>query len=303
MKSRWIPFASHQPAWNMAVDEAILEARLQGIVPPTLRFYGWAPPAVSLGYAQKLSPTALAEINRAGLEVVRRPTGGRAVLHDGELTYSFVGSALDSSIANEGAAESLSLADTISSQNQSSKEHRRVKSDALRLSSSVSVSYLQVCQGLLRGFDNLGVSAEIGRGGGGYTRFEDCFQTTTNADLQINGLKAVGSAQLRRKSAILQHGSILLDQSQDLMPSLVDQPALASSVKSSIRSEVGVMKRHTNLFDVIEVQDISTVEAAFVRGFNETFDSEFVRGSLTEFETELAFTLLSKYQVQSKVGA
>lgn len=299
MKSRWIPFASHQPAWNMAVDEAILEARLQGIVPPTLRFYGWAPPAVSLGYAQKLSPTVLAEINRAGLDVVRRPTGGRAVLHDGELTYSFVGSSVDSSTASESAAGKLSVAN---SQSQSSKEWKHLKSDALRLSSSVSVSYRQVCQGLLRGFDNLGVSAEIGRGSGGYTRFEDCFQTTTNADLQINGLKSVGSAQLRRKSAILQHGSILLEQSQDLMPSLVDQSALVSSVKPSIRPEGDAMKRHTNLFDVIEIRDISTVEAAFVRGFNETFDSEFVRGSLTDFETELALTLLSKYQVHSKVG-
>jgi lipoate-protein ligase A len=289
VKLRWIPYAPHKPAWNMAVDEAILEARLREIVPPTLRFYGWAPPAVSLGYAQRLSTAVLSEIRKRGLDVVRRPTGGRAVLHEGELTYSFVGSSSDSASSNRTSANHAEAVET-----------GPFKIDAQNLSGSVSVSYLQICQGLLRGFKNLDIAAEIGRGHGGYTRFEDCFQTTTNADLQINGLKAVGSAQLRRKSAVLQHGSILLQQSQDLMPSLVDQAASMAVGKCGVEQRDSSTKRHANLFDLVEIRDVETVEAAFVRGFNEAFEAEFERCELTEFETELAASLLSKYEVLSK---
>ncbi|MFX4639419.1 hypothetical protein ABTA98_19580, partial [Acinetobacter baumannii] len=76
------------------------------------------------------------------------------------------------------------------------------------LGSSVLDSYLAICAGLLEGLKLLGVDAEIGKGRRPYNRFQDCFQTTTTADLQVDGLKIVGSAQLRRKHAVLQHGSI-----------------------------------------------------------------------------------------------
>src|SRR5687768_17097271 len=113
---RFIPYAVHDAADNMAIDEAILDAHLEGLVSPTLRIYGWEPRAVSIGYGQKLSYTVESRIRSRGYDVVRRPTGGRAVLHEYELTYSFVGSA--------GHADELSGA----------------------LSDSVIGAYKQICQ-------------------------------------------------------------------------------------------------------------------------------------------------------------
>ena len=129
MKDTWrlIDFESFDAATNMAVDEAILEAHLDGLVPPTLRFYGWAPPAVSICYGQKLPEKVRQKIIARGFDVVRRPTGGRAVLHLDELTYSFVGSG-----KMQGA--------------------------------SVIESYKKICQALISGFKHLGVDVEIGQG-------------------------------------------------------------------------------------------------------------------------------------------
>src|SRR2546423_9952589 len=75
-------------AWNMAVDEFLLDCWAAVGAPPTLRFYGWAPPCLSLGYFQPFGVVDVAGCRSLGVEVVRRPTGGRAILHDRELTYS-----------------------------------------------------------------------------------------------------------------------------------------------------------------------------------------------------------------------
>src|SRR5690606_14878512 len=77
-------------AWNMAVDEAVLEAVGQGDVLPTLRLYAWNPPCLSLGFAQPVQDVDRAALARLGWELVRRPTGGRAILHTDELTYSVI---------------------------------------------------------------------------------------------------------------------------------------------------------------------------------------------------------------------
>ena len=76
--------------WNMAVDEAILEAAGQGKTLPTLRLYAWQPPCLSLGYAQPASDADRNALNQNGWGLVRRPTGGRAILHCDELTYSVI---------------------------------------------------------------------------------------------------------------------------------------------------------------------------------------------------------------------
>src|SRR3979490_2061404 len=75
-------------AWNMAVDEVLLAGVAAGSVPPTLRFYQWAPPRLSLGYFHPSQVGDADACRRLGVDIVRRPTGGRAILHDCELTYS-----------------------------------------------------------------------------------------------------------------------------------------------------------------------------------------------------------------------
>jgi len=112
-------------ALNMAVDQAILGLHANGKSPPTLRFYQWHPPAVSLGYCQKRHNLDLAACRRLGIEVVRRPSGGRAVLHMGDLTYAVIAGTADG------------------------------------MPSAVTAAYRLICDGLLQGFRRLGIDARL----------------------------------------------------------------------------------------------------------------------------------------------
>lgn len=255
MKETWrlIDFESFDAATNMAVDEAILEAHLEGSCPPTLRFYGWAPPAVSIGYGQKLPQTARQKIIARGYDVVRRPTGGRAVLHLDELTYSFVCSA--------GSGKMLG--------------------------SSVIESYKKICQALIQGFKNLGVDVEIGQGQPASRQMHDCFTATTGADLHYKGKKIVGSAQLRRHDALLQHGSILLCQEQNLMGEL-----LRGQIKTA-ESDGG---RHANLFEITGIA-VSALELipAFKKGFEEAFKVNLESSELLAVEWQKAEAIKDRH--------
>jgi len=161
----------------MAVDEALLLSHARGGTPPTLRLYTWEPWALSLGYLQDAERQVdLARLRRAGYGLVRRPTGGRAVLHGPELTYSVV-------------------------------------VDTELLPGSVVETYRVLSQGLAAGLRRLGVEVESladrERARLGYSTAV-CFETPSWYELMVEGRKLVGSAQVRRHGCILQHGSILL---------------------------------------------------------------------------------------------
>lgn len=164
-------------AWNMAVDVAILEAYRHGQAPPTLRLYDWAHPTLSIGYAQPLVEIDLARCRQLGVAVVRRPTGGRAVLHGvGDLTYALIASEL------EGFPPDL------------------------------SGTYRRIAQAIAEALLRLGVSAELRPGERTAPGASACFATGTHADLLAGGMKLVGSAQLRRHGGFLQHGALMLTQ-------------------------------------------------------------------------------------------
>lgn len=254
MSFRVLRYHVFDAASNMALDEAILEAYRKNLVPPTLRFYGWAPPAVSIGYSQKMDDETIGRIQAKGFDVVRRLTGGRAVLHYKELTYSFIaGSPV--------------------------------------LSEQLNEAYKQICQGLILGLKDLGVQADLGKSTKQYKDFSDCFLATTQADLQVNSKKMVGSAQLRRQGSVLQHGSILLDQPQDLLPELL-------GTKQEISQE-----RHSNFNKVAGRQvSIEEMETAFIKGFSEAFKEEFIEGKLQDAEQSLLSELLPKYLPQKSIA-
>jgi lipoate-protein ligase A len=169
---------------NMAVDEALLRGRVLGSGPPTVRFYGWRPATVSLGYAQVLEETVDRQRCAAlGIGLVRRPTGGSAILHEvpeRELTYSVVGRAGDF----PGAEDVLE-------------------------------TYRVIGGGLAGGLRRLGVPAELvplvrrPREAGGPPAF--CFRRAGAYEIAVAGKKLVGSAQRRQRGAFLQHGSVVLD--------------------------------------------------------------------------------------------
>lgn len=182
MNSRWryIPPMSASGAMQMAIDRYLLEQHRQGKHPPTLRLYTWQPAAISLGYHQPEYPDSWHDLTWQGqpLDIIRRPTGGRAVLHQGDLTYAIV-----TSIAPGKRLE----------------------------------VYQHICQFLITGWRSLGVDLNYGAATKEYIQQENCFATATGADLVTTaGNKVIGSAQLRRGKTVLQHGSMILNTDRQL---------------------------------------------------------------------------------------
>ncbi|MBE9169049.1 lipoate--protein ligase family protein [Pleurocapsales cyanobacterium LEGE 06147] len=189
---RLIPLLEAPGEVQMAIDRWLLEKHRKGQHPPTLRFYTWSPAAISLGYHQREYPPYWRELLWQGkpLEIVRRPTGGRAVLHQGDLTYAAIASAMPG---------------------------KRLE------------VYKQICQFLIDGWRSLGVELYYGTAAREYIDNPNCFATATSADLvTATGEKAIGSAQLRRGKAILQHGSMMLSTDRALFEQLFAQPAPAN---------------------------------------------------------------------------
>jgi lipoate-protein ligase A len=207
-------------AANMAVDEALLRGRIAGSGPPTVRLYGWAPPTVSLGYGQPLDGAIdLAACARLGIGLVRRPTGGSAILHEGpaaELTYSVVARAGDFA----GAEDLL--------------ETYRVLGTALA-----------------RGLARLGVAAEIvPRVKAPATTPAFCFGRAGSYELAVAGRKLCGSAQRRQGGAFLQHGALLLDADPDRLRAVF--PAVADP-RAAVTTLAAVLGRRVPFADVAAV--------------------------------------------------
>lgn len=169
--------------YNMALDEVLARAAGAGERRPAVRFYGWSPPAVSLGYNQDDADIDRAACAAAGIDVVRRPTGGRAVFHKDELTYCVAAPA-----------------------------------DDPLLGGTVLETYRTIAAALLAGLRNLGVAADMVRSEAaapGPARAASCFAAAGRYEITAGGRKIVGSAQRRIGGALLQQGSVLLNQPQD----------------------------------------------------------------------------------------
>ena len=177
MSARWRLLLDGPGAgpWNMAVDEALLRSAQRG-APPTLRFYSWDGAWLSLGFAQPLDAARRAACREAGVGIVRRATGGRAVLHGADLTYA-------------------------------------VAAPAAALPAGLHATYALIGEALRQGLAALGIAAERSaararrrRGPGGF----DCFQSPAADELCAGGRKLAGSAQRRAGGGVLQHGSLRL---------------------------------------------------------------------------------------------
>ena len=192
--ARFLDTGESSAAWNMAVDELLFEscqAHLRNNRPPeeapvTFRVYAWSPPAISLGRGQPAERDIfLGRLADEGIDICRRLTGGRAVLHDCELTYSIIGS------------------------------------QAL-LGDAIEETYRRISQGLAEGLASLGAQVELAPpSGSAYASQGSCFATASVWEIAIGGQKMVGSAQCREGGAVLQHGSILLRSSEERLASLL----------------------------------------------------------------------------------
>lgn len=257
-KWRYLVTPPMSPEMNMAIDEAILSLHSQGKVPPTVRFYTWNPATLSIGYFQKMEKEInIEEVKRRGLGLVRRPTGGRAVLHDAELTYSVI-----------------------------------VSEDHPQMPKSVTEAYKVISMGLLHGFQKLGLQAEMVSLASEEEKAKynspgssACFDSPSWYELVVEGKKVAGSAQTRQKGVILQHGSILLDMDVDLLFSLLTFPS--ERVKERMMNS---FKQKAVTINEVSVKPISLEEAieAFYHGFAEGLGIELVAMDLTDEEQQLA---------------
>jgi lipoate-protein ligase A len=268
MSWRFLPFASLSAVENMAVDEAILNTHLAGKAPATFRLYEFSPPAVSFGYAQAISPEHLAKLDSLGLDVVRRPTGGRAVLHMKDLTYSLVAPVRSTAFSGDPAA----------------------------LPQSIMQAHKQICQALILTFAHFGIELELGRSQSSYRHLNDCFQATTAADLHYGGRKIVGSAQLRRKSALLQHGSIVLQKSPMTYADLLSDQSQQGAGQKGHEPANGPASLYAILGRSVTPDEFAR---AFKSGFSQAFSVSFDDGELSELELQEVRRLKSDYLIKS----
>ncbi|HEY9878962.1 MAG TPA: lipoate--protein ligase family protein [Leptolyngbyaceae cyanobacterium] len=199
---RLIPLMEGTGKTHMAVDRWLLHQHQQGYLPPALRFYTWSPPAISLGYHQRRWPEAWTNLAWQGekVDLVRRPSGGRAVLHQGDLTYALITSGI--------AGNRLQ-------------------------------AYQRVCQFLIDGFQALGIPLGFGDAGRSYRDNPNCFGTATGADLVLLenlAYKVIGSAQLWSEGCLLQHGSIRLQPDWDLHQQVFGQPEVPAQLPEPLAS-------------------------------------------------------------------
>lgn len=257
----FIDSGDQSPSYNMALDEALLDWHSQGIIPPVIRFYGWNPPTLSIGYFQKVAKEInMDAVKEHGLGFVRRPTGGRGVLHEHELTYSVI-----------------------------------VSEDYPDMPQTVTEAYRVISEGILKGFHHLGMEAYFAvpktaeeRESLKNPRSAVCFDAPSWYELVVEGRKVAGSAQTRQKGVILQHGSILLDLDEDKLFSLFNYPN--ERVKERMQK---AFKNKAVAINDISAKKITLDEAkhAFKEGFIEGLNIKLTPFELSEEQKQYVDTL------------
>ncbi len=220
----------------MALDNWLFQQCAQGLHPPVLRFYTWSPPAISLGKNQHRWPEHWQQLTwqQTPIELIRRPSGGRAVLHQGDLTYMLV-------------------------VNDQSGNRRQ--------------AYRSLCEFLIQGWQSLGISLHYGGAGRGYIDQPNCFATATDADLVMaDGTKLIGSAQAWQGTTVLQHGSMRLQPDPELynqvfgietaeqaLPMPIENMAQATVMQSMIQAaeDCFQVQLHVQPLSIIEQNSIS----------------------------------------------
>lgn len=234
--------------WNMAADEAILEAVGAGDSLPTLRLYAWEPACLSLGFSQKVADADLIRMAARGWQMVRRPTGGKAILHTDELTYSIA-------LPPDHPLTTLSIVD----------------------------SYREISSALMSALNLLGAAPHSER------RSDDapkrpgavCFEVPSHYEITVDGKKLVGSAQVRRKSGLLQHGTLPLTGD---LSRICDALAYPDEDSREAARQI-VLDRALTLENALG-RSISWDEAAEAvsEGFETIFGIELVLAGLTDSE-------------------
>ncbi len=268
MEWRLIKDGYHNGFMNMAIDEAIMVTHRGGLVPPTIRFYQWSPPAVSLGYFQDLQKEIDVEAcKERGIDIVRRPTGGKAVLHDQELTYSFV-----------------------------------IRENHPLVNNTILETYKKISRGIIKGLSYLGIEVEliplrekldnnslvkINQIKSHHLDFKSiCFSIPSQYEVQVEGKKIVGSAQVRKGGVVLQHGSLLIKLEKDKLFSVFNFPSV--QIKERLRLQFNATSLEEILKKKINFSELSEI---LPHGFEEEFGVRLVESKLTSQEEKISKVL------------
>jgi lipoate-protein ligase A len=246
--------------WNMAVDEAILESVGSRVVLPTLRLYSWRPPCLSLGYAQAFADVDCVATGERGWEIVRRPTGGRAILHTDELTYSVI-APLDEPLVK----------------------------------GSIKESYQRISQALLGALQRIGLPARADKEYppqiGDTKNAPVCFEIPSNYEITVAGKKLVGSAQARRFAGVLQHGSLPLYGDLTRITQALKFPDENSRTLAAQR----LLQRASTVEIILgKIVLWETAAAAFENAFHDCLNLSLVACELTQNELQRANDLVTE---------
>jgi lipoate-protein ligase A len=246
---------------NMAIDEAIFKSCQEKKSPPTIRVYGWTPPAVSLGYFQKAENAVdLEACKRRGVDVVRRLSGGRAVLHHRELTYSI--------ICREGTPP---------------------------FGGSVLKTYKTISQCLIGALKQINLNVEwiASRDKHIPSQSQDktssCFSSPSWYEITVGGKKICGSAQKRGDGVLLQHGSLLIEYDPELLAEVLVSRKDAEAFLSEIRSSTTAINQH-----LPQKTDFSRLKELVLKSFEDQLGSTLTPGELSDDECHLKDHLLKE---------
>lgn len=255
-------------ATNMAIDEAILLALAEGNGIPTVRFFQWEPACLSLGYNQHWTDIDLTSLAERGYGWTRRPTGGKAILHTDEATYSLI-----------------------------------IPQNDPRIQGGIIESYRILSLGLLRGLRLLGVQANQTSRDEAQARRQEtngggpvCFDTPSVYEITVDGRKLIGSAQLRRRKIVLQHGALPLHGNLNRIIDVLSFPPEEEAAQRAL-----LPKRATTVERVLgKVITFDEAAKALEQGFAEQLRLMLEPMGLTRREQELVEELrASQYANES----
>ncbi|GAB6188804.1 lipoate--protein ligase family protein [Marinitoga arctica] len=250
----------HMGSWNMACDLAISKHVGKGFQPTTIRLYGWTLPTLSLGKFQKLEDIDLEYLKINNIDIVRRPTGGRAVLHHKEITYLF------------SAPTNHPL-----------------------LPKSVIGSYKVISEALIESLKHLKINCDVEKNKNKHLNTPACYDSPSIYEITIDKKKFIGSAQYRNDHYILQHGSIpinfpLNSYVNSFNLSSEKKNILLNHLKNKVIDVNSVLKREISFNEMAD---------AIKKGFGKVFKEEVIIGEYSNSECELAKKLVERFEVDN----
>ncbi|MBM7559901.1 lipoate--protein ligase family protein [Marinitoga litoralis] len=248
----------HMGSWNMACDLAISKHVGKKLQPTTIRLYGWSLPTLSLGRFQKLEDIDINYLKNNNIDIVRRPTGGRAVLHHKEITYLF-----------------------------------SAQTNHPLLPNNVIGSYKVIAEALIKSLEKINIKCDVEKNKNKHLNTPACYDSPSIYEITIDKKKFIGSAQYRNDQYVLQHGAIpiqfpLENYANSFKMEKEKKERLYNHLKNKVIDIKSVLNKEISIEEMSE---------AFISGFSEVFNEDVFIGELSDSEYELTKKLIDRFEI------